>query len=147
MPAPPRYLSPHEQVLRLAVVARREGLTFEEFWTRALRPRICADCLTETLLAGCPSCGTRCHPPLDGRPATVTVRDEAPDYVVRFPTDTADKRAWVAALEASRETFRRAWHHEPPTPADGAFAVLAAGLGRVMDAAPAGGFDDRAAVA
>lgn len=119
MPAPPKYLSAHAQLYTLAVDARREGLTFDAFWTRALRPRRCGHCLIDTLLADCPSCGRRSR-----GPAPATTIDVVPVYVVRFPTDTAEKRAALMALEDTRDGWRRAYERAEPARSERALVLL-----------------------
>jgi hypothetical protein len=73
-----KYPSVHEQRLELALEARREGLPFEEFWQRAMRPRNPA--LTWRGAS-------------EPRPAHCRLEGEWPPRgAVRFPNDTFDRQ-------------------------------------------------------
>jgi len=99
VPAPQRYAAPHEQILVLAIEARREGVPFEEFWQRAVRPNS-----TEKLIT------------------TKTV-EPPPDAVV-WPYDSADRNLAIGATAAVKENWRRAYERQEPTRGELAFAAL-----------------------
>jgi hypothetical protein len=96
--APPRLTpEPIHQLAGLAVEARREGLAFDEFWQRALYP------------------------------CTKVVRaraDDAPPGAVVFTSDGRQRKLSLDALEATRESWRRAYEGEPLAPGEAAVAVL-----------------------
>ncbi|MCA1571171.1 MAG: hypothetical protein LC798_12810 [Chloroflexi bacterium] len=121
MPAQSRYEPVHVQLRCLAARARARGLTFADFWREALRPARCARCEVETLLSKCPSC----HRRLNAQAAFTSVDRHAPETAVRFPTDTADKRASIAALEATKEGWRRAYAGDEPVSSESALILLA----------------------
>lgn len=110
MPAHARYPSPLEQLSDLAVDAKFRGLTFEEFWTESLRPRVCKRCERSTIQITCPDeeCGGQTVGPA---PVTVTGA-ERPPRVVRWPTDTKDRRTWLYAVDQSKDGWRRAYEGE-----------------------------------
>jgi len=98
VPAPPKYPSANEQFRRLAIAARERGLTFAQFWEEARRP---------------------------GRGA-VTVSDaDPPPNCVLWPTDTADRRTSQAAIDETREAWRRAYERKPPLKREAAIGLLA----------------------
>ena len=101
MAPPQRYPSPAKQLLELGRRARAEGLAFDEFWNRAVRPG---------------------QPPLSSRTPAVRT-GEISDAVV-WPSDTADRAAEQAAAEAMREAWRRAYEEEPPTKGEQAIMRL-----------------------
>lgn len=101
VPARQRYAAPHEQVFVLALEARREGLAFEEFWERAVRP---------------------------GKKLITTKTPHPPPEAVIWPDDHADRAIVIAATESAKENWRRAYERKPPTRGEQAFAALWAHL-------------------
>jgi hypothetical protein len=88
--APQKFPAVHEQLRELALEARREGLSFDEFWQRAVRPGR--------------------YPVLTwrhvGRPAS-WVGEWPPLDTVRWPNDTHDRQI---ALEVHRDpVVVKAW--------------------------------------
>jgi hypothetical protein len=76
--APPQtYPKPHRQLGVLMVLARRRGLTFEEFWREAVRP---------------------------GLPLVMTNTPEPPAGAVRWPSDRNDR---VESEQAWRRAYNR----------------------------------------
>lgn len=105
MPAHAKYPAPHSQLSALAVDAKRRGMSFEEFWEEAARPRRCRACELSTLLPECPECGARTV-----GPTPVTVSDpDPPVRAVLWPTDSVDRRTWLGAVDESREGWQRAY--------------------------------------
>lgn len=146
MPAVAKYEPVHVQLLGLAVLARQRGLTFEEFWREACRPATCFHCMRGTLLPKCPHCERRIN-----RPPTITTVDPAPDTAIRFPTDTADKRASIGALEDTKDGWHRAYEGIEPTRREQALILLSPILDEIerqrTGAEPARGNEPEAAVA
>lgn len=100
MPAPQRYAAPHEQIRVLAVEARREGVSFEDFWHRAIRPG-------QKLVT------------------TETVQSSpAPAGAVVWPRDSADRANAIAATNGAKEFWHRAYNRVPPTRGERALGVL-----------------------
>lgn len=99
MAAPARYPTPHAQLLRLAEDAKREGIPFEEFWDRAVRP---------------------------GLPPVTYYQPEAERLkgCVVWPRDSVDRNLARAATEDSREGWRRAYEGVEPTRSERALIVL-----------------------
>lgn len=97
MAPPQRYPSPAKQLLELGRKAKAEGLPFATFWIEAVRPG-------ET-------------------PITTRKLSTAPATAIIWPSDTTDRAAEQAAVEAMREAWRRAYEGLPPT--RGERAVLA----------------------
>lgn len=99
MAPPQRYLSPAKQLLALGKRAKAEGLSFEEWWERAVRP---------------------------GQPPVTTrkLAEGVPVTAVVWPSDTADRATEQAATEAMREGWRRAYEHLPPTVGERAMLAL-----------------------
>jgi hypothetical protein len=100
--ARPKYPTPHAQLGELMVEARREGLTFDEFWDRAVRP---------------------------GRSPVVfrSAEEGRPAGCVVWPNDTADRRD---ALEVIRDPlvkdgWRRAYERQPERRQDRGLSALA----------------------
>lgn len=120
MPAPQRYAAPHEQIRVLAVQARREGISFEDFWHRAIRPG-------QKLVT------------------TETARTTAPPpEAVVWPMDSADRANAIAATNGARDFWQRAYDRVPPTRGEKALGVLREVL---FDKPPAsGGSQDGTAV-
>lgn len=83
----------------------------------------------------------------------VTVKDLfPPPGAVRFPTDTGDRRASVAALDATKDGWRRAYDRLPPLKREHAVALLAPVVEemerkRISASEPGRGFEPRQAVA
>jgi hypothetical protein len=89
----------HEQLGRLALQARREGVSFQAFWLRAVRPGI--------------------------SPLITTMNTPTPpEYAVVWPHDTAERRLAQQATNESIDVWRRAYLREPPTPAEEALMRL-----------------------
>lgn len=105
MPAHARYPSPHNQLLELALAAKRRGLSFEEFWREAVRPRACKDCGRETIRIDCPECGGK----TTGPAPLIVSGSERPPGAVLWPTDTKDRRTWLGAVDESKDGWRRAY--------------------------------------
>lgn len=102
MAPPQRYDSPYKQMLKLGRAARVEGLTFEEFWERAVRPDKPA--LTPRRLG-------------KGQYADL-------DQAIIWPSDTAERTDAQEAMARSIDTWRRAYNLEPATAGDQALAYL-----------------------
>ena len=100
MPAPQKNPPAHEQLFTLAVLARREGRSFEDFWRLAVRP-------------GEPA--VTWATPAHGRPARCIV----------WPRDTRDRQLSRAATNEAKEGWRRAYEGEPPSGPEKALALLA----------------------
>ena len=98
MPAQQQHPAPHEQLRDLGIQARREGLSFEAFWDRAVRPGISPLITTETA--------------------------DPPANVIVWPRDSTDRNNSMAAIRSSKETWRAAYEHKPQTAGERAFAVL-----------------------
>lgn len=102
MAPPQRYPSPAKQMFELAKVARSEGLDFDAFWERAVRPG---------------------QPPLTprrlGKGAYALL-----EGAVIWPSDNAELHDAQAAIERSEQVWRRAYNREPATPGDQAIAML-----------------------
>lgn len=99
MPNVQRHAPAHEQIRDLAIEARRDGVSFDEFWLRAVRPGLSPRVNVET-------------------------RNPPPTAVV-WPRDSYECANALAAAAASKDTWRRAYERQPPTPGDRALAILA----------------------
>lgn len=110
------YDPPHKQLGRLMVMARRRGLSFDEFWTEAMRPQAPLIMTTHPL------------PP-------VGAWDTA--WCVRWPTDRNDRITWQAAIRDAREGWRRAYNHEERTKPESALAMLSDDLDTIATVAAA----------
>lgn len=118
--APPRlYELPHEQLVRLLAQSRREGLSFDQAWVRAMRP---------------------------GRRMVLTNTREAPLDCVRWPTDSTERIAWQGALKGVRDVFRRAYQGRRMTVREESAANLALVLSAADRVAAARGIDDASGV-
>lgn len=84
----------------LARVAKLEGLDFEAFWERAVRPGMAVI-------------------------TTTTPVDKRPLGCVRWPSDSLDGRFWRDATREAMEGWRRAYEDLPPTPQEKALDRLA----------------------
>jgi len=119
--APPqRYDSPARQMLELGRIARSEGLSFEEFWQRAVRP---------------------------GKPALTPRRLGKGRYkdlvgAIIWPSDTAERTDAQEAMLRCKAVWRRAYNREAPTQGDQAVAQLYA----IWAESDGAGTKDRAAV-
>lgn len=89
------------------VEARRRGLTFEVWWDEAMA---------------------------SGQPDVLARDPEAPDGAVRWPTDRSDRTSWRAAIGETKDSWRRAFEREEPTPSEQAVAVLADAIGAAQAA-------------
>ncbi len=98
MPAQQQHPAPHEQLRDLGIQARREGLSFETFWERAVRPGMSPVITTET-------------------------KDPPPNAVI-WPRDSTDRNNSMAAIRSTEETWRRAYERRPPTPSEGSLGIL-----------------------
>ena len=99
MGAHARYPAAHEQLRELAVRARREGLSFDAFWERAVRPK--ATPVTWNM------------PP-----------DERPAGAVVWPSDSQDRATSRGATLGAKAAWKRAYNRAPATRADRAAAHL-----------------------
>jgi hypothetical protein len=127
----PTYDSPHVQLGRLMVQARRDGLDFEAWWTIAVRPRACHDCGVEALSSPC-ECGCR---RVDGPALVMANTIDPPAGAVRWPTDRDDRVTWQAAIMESKDGWRRAFEGVAPTKQEAALAFLAPGLAALDEVA------------
>lgn len=102
MAPPQRYESPAKQLFELGRLARAEGLTFDEFWQRAVRP---------------------------GEPALTPRRLGKGRYAdlvgaIIWPSDTAERTDAQESTDRTKDTWRRAYNREPASPGDHAVALL-----------------------
>lgn len=97
----PTYESPHVQLGRLMVAARRRGLSFEEFWMEAVRPR---------------------------KPIVMVTHPDPPEGAVRWPTDRNQRVDWQVGISGSKEGWQRAYERRVPTRSEAALGLLAPGL-------------------
>lgn len=102
----PTYLAPHKQLGLLMVEARREGVPFDVFWQRSMRPML---------------------------PLVMVTDPSPPAGAVRWPTDRNDRVAWHAAIVGAREGWRRAYEREEPTRGERALVVLGDAIGVLAD--------------
>jgi hypothetical protein len=98
VPAQQQHPAPHEQLRDLGIQARREAVSFEAFWERAVRPGMSPIITTET--------------------------KDPPSNAVIWPRDSTDRNNSMAAIRSSEETWRRAYEGAPQTSAERAFGVL-----------------------
>jgi hypothetical protein len=98
VPARQRYDAPHEQLRQLGVEAKREGISFKDFWERSVRPGVSPLITTET-------------------PAP-------PTYAVVWPRDSGDRANAITAIRGTEDGWRRAYEEVPPAPRETALAVL-----------------------
>lgn len=120
MAARQKYPTAHDQLRVLAVTARAEGLSFECFWERAVRPG---------------------RPPVTWR----TPPARRPEGCVVWPNDTFDRQTSVGATldPVVRSGWERSYLQLDPLPADRAFAILAP----LFEAMTSGGLREESAVA
>lgn len=84
--------------MALAVEARREGVSFDAFWERAVRP---------------------------GRSPLITTETEnPPPEAVVWPRDSSDRANAIHATKSAKEYWRRAYDREPPTRGERALTLL-----------------------
>lgn len=100
MAARRHYATPPEQMLHLAREARLNGIAFEDWWDRAVRPG---------------------HPPI-----LITTERPWPEGVVIWPSDSADRNHWRAATddETVKDGWRRAYENLPAAPRESALKIL-----------------------
>lgn len=108
MAPPPIHEAPHVQLRRLAVAARGRGLSFEEFWTEAVREQASL---------------------------VMTNHPDPPVGAVRWPTDRNDRKAWQGAIYGSRDGWRRAYEGLPAPAEEGALGILADGFAAMDEVA------------
>lgn len=87
--APPQlHPSPLQQLVLLLAQSKRESLSFEQAWARAVRP---------------------------GKRTVLQSTKDAPAGAVRWPSDSSDRSAWQAAIYEVKDGFRRAYVGRPAT--------------------------------
>lgn len=79
------------------VLARRRGLTFDQWWAEAMRP---------------------------GQPLVMVTHPSPPAGAVRWPTDRNDRVTWQSALNGAKDGWRRAFEQRDPSPAERAVRDL-----------------------
>jgi len=109
MAAHARYPAAHEQLLILAREARAEGLSFEAFWKRAVRPG-----MTPVTWAKDP--------------------EKRPPHCVIWPRDTTDRGISIAATLGAKTGWKRAYNQLPPNRGEAALIRLAPELESLMEA-------------
>lgn len=97
----PTHIAPHTQLCRLAIVARRRGLSFAEFWSEAIR---------------------------EGLPIVMTNTKSPPGGAVRWPTDKTDRDAWIGAITSTRDSWRRSYEGDEQPVYERALGVLGDGI-------------------
>lgn len=155
-----------DQIRKLALAAKRKGLSFDEFWSSAMPVRLCPECGAESLRPTCDAlldpavpeageCGARTRGPapvtFDGRRGgRAAVGDGVPEgfeyQFVVWPSDSSERRAWLDAVSSAREGWRAAYDGAPADPRHRALTLLAEGLRQIDEAEP-GGFERSMAVA
>lgn len=108
MAARMKYAPAHSQMLDLAVVARREGLSFDEFWVRAVRP---------------------------GRSPVTVGTEDPPRGAIRWPRDSGDRAVAITATNAARDGWRRAYEGLEPSGPERALALLSPWIDRLAETA------------
>lgn len=98
VPARQRYDAPHEQLRQLGVEAKREGVSFEVFWDRAVRPGVSPLITTETPLP--------------------------PANAVVWPRDSGDRANAITAIRGTEEGWRRAYEGMTQKPEEAALSRL-----------------------
>lgn len=88
------------------VLARRRGLSFEEWWEEAVRP---------------------------DASLVMTTHPNPPEGAVRWPTDKTDREAWRAATIEAKSGWRRAYEQARPSRAEEAIAFLADAIGALAN--------------
>jgi hypothetical protein len=93
MAAHARYSTPPEQLVEVGALARRQGLSFEQFWARAVHP---------------------VWP--DGKPRLVTMRTEDPPALaVCWPNDGEERKLWRMAVIGTEDVWRSAYERRDPS--------------------------------
>lgn len=118
MGAPKRYPPPHKQLGELMIEARRQAMTFDAFWMRAVRPE-------------------------KGQRIVMVTDEDPPPGCVLWPTDPKDRREWRHAITTTKEGWRRAYYREPPSKPEDAVRYLGDALSELEGLAT----DDELAVA
>jgi hypothetical protein len=109
--APPRqFPTPEEQIVGLLAEARRQGKSFDEAW--------------DAVVDG-------------GGRKVFTNTPQPPALALRWPSDMTMRQDSQKAILGSRDSFRRAYCREPPTPGDRAVVTLLDMLGERESDAPA----------
>lgn len=98
MPAQQIYAAPHEQLGKLAVEARRNGVPFEEFWVCAVRPHRSPIVTKNTI--------------------------DPPAGAIIWPHDSNDRATAIKAALEAKDVWRRAYEGIEPTRAELAIGVL-----------------------
>lgn len=96
------YDAPNVQLVGLLGAAKRERLTFDQAWIRAIRP---------------------------SKSLVMSNAKVVPHGALKWPTDRADREVWRSAIIATREGWRRAYDREPPRTSEIALGVLAESIG------------------
>lgn len=104
----PSYELPPVQLRRLAVAARRRGLSFEAFWVEAIRP------------------GKK-----QGR--VTTAHPSPPAGAVRWPSEWSEGTEWRRAVLSMRDAWCRAYVGEEPTRGERAVIALGDSIGVLAD--------------
>ena len=99
MGRPEKYEPAFKQLRDLLAESRREGLSFDEAWERAIVP------------------GAKLT-------TTNTPHEERPDGAVVWPADTRDRQLIRGAVLEGREAWRRGYDRAPETPAERALCIL-----------------------
>lgn len=92
------HATPAEQLFKLAGQARREGLTFDEFWIRACR--------------------------FESKPIVRTNSPAHPHGSVQWPSDKRECRSWQDAIREIEGGWRRAYENLPPSEPEAALVYL-----------------------
>lgn len=105
----PTYETPARQMVALARDARARGLSFDEWWTEAVRP---------------------------GRAMVLTTspRAKRPAGCVLWPSDSYEARVWREATHAAKDGWRRAYEQMEPSAGERALMVLGPHLSALGDA-------------
>jgi len=98
MAPPSRWPSPVEQLRELGIEARQRGLSFEQFWTEAVRPGI--------------------------EPVVQTNTPNPPAGAVLWPTDGNQRIEWREVIEEGKEMWLRAYERRAPTKREGALPMV-----------------------
>lgn len=101
--APPAiHVDPLVQLSHLAVIARRRGLSFGQFWTEAVR---------------------------ENAPLIMVNHASPPEGAVRWPTDKAARLPWMRAVYATRDGWERSYNRVPAQKCERALSLLGDSLG------------------
>lgn len=103
MGKPEKYEPAHRQLRRLLAEARREGLSFDAAWLRAIRPG--AKLVT-----------------------TDAEHEKRPGDCVVWPKDSRSRQLIRVAVLESKDAWRRGYDREPASPAERALIQLASEL-------------------